>query len=89
VVFYLDQPVSNSGRLRAKILDIDWPVPVTVEITRSPDALLKKLSYVVTGDSIILDECESWFNMTAYILNQAGLSRSLTRLIRLNGEIDT
>ena len=86
-VFYLDQPVSNSGRLRARINEIDWPMPVTVEITRSPDALLKRLPCVVTGDSVILDECESWFNLTAYILNQTGLSRSLTRLIRLNGEM--
>ena len=87
VVFYLDQPVSNSGRLRAKIYEIDWPMFVTVNITRRPDVLLKKLPCVVTGDFIILDECESWYNMTAYILNQAGLWRSQTRLIRLNGEM--
>jgi len=87
VVFYLDQPVSNSGRLKQKIYEIDWPIPVTVEITRSLDALLKKLPCVVTGDSIILNECESWYNMTANILNQDGLSRSLTRFIRLNGEM--
>ena len=86
VVFYLDQPVSNSGRLKERIIEIDWPMPVTAEITHSPDALLKKLPCVITGDSVILDECASWFNLSAYILDQTGLSRSLTRLIQLNGE---
>ena len=85
-VFYLDQPVSNSGQLKARIHEVSWPIPVTVEITRSPDTLLKKLPCVVTGDSVILDECAGWFNLTAYILNQTGLSRRLTRLIQLNGE---
>jgi len=86
-VIYLDQPVSNSGRLKEKIYEINWPISVDVEIVRSPDALLKKLPCVVTGDSVILDECESWFNMTAHILEQSGLRQKLTRLIDL-GEIN-
>jgi len=84
-VFYLDQPVSNSGRLKAKIYEIDWPLPVTIDIVRSPDAVLKQLPCVVTSDSIILDTCESWFNLTSYILEHSGLSRRLTRLIHLDG----
>ena len=84
VVFYLDQPVSNSGRLKQKIQEIDWPMPLAVDIVRSPDTLLKKLPCVVTGDSVILDECESWFNMTAYILEQYDLAGHLTRFFGLN-----
>ena len=83
-VFYLDQPVSNSGRLKAKIYEIDWPMPVTVDIVRSPDAVLKQLPCVVTSDSIILDACERWFNLTSYVLAHSGLSHKLTRLIDLD-----
>jgi len=83
-VFYLDQPVSNSGRLKEKIYETIWPMPVDVEIVRNPDALLKKLPHIITSDSIILNECESWFNLTEYILEQSDLTGSLTRLIRLD-----
>lgn len=68
VVFMLDEPVSNSGRLKTKIYDIGWQIPVDVRIIRSPDYALKKLPYVTTSDSIILDECVSWFNMMEYII---------------------
>jgi len=85
-VFYLDQPVSNSGRLKEAIYEISWPMPVEVIITPNPDMLLKKLPCVVTGDSVILDGCAGWFNMAAYILDQFDLSGGLTRLIRLNDE---
>ena len=57
---------------------------LAVDIVRSPDTLLKKLPCVVTGDSVILDECESWFNMTTYILEQYDLAGHLTRLFGLN-----
>lgn len=70
VVFYLDQPVSNSGHLKGKIAEIQWPMPVEAELVRNPDALLKKLPCVVTSDSIILNEAENWFNLTSYIMNQ-------------------
>lgn len=84
VVFYLDQPVSNSGRLKEKIYETRWPMPVEVDIVDNPDTLLKKLPCVVTGDSIILDECKSWINLTQYIFDQSGLSQTLSRIIELH-----
>ena len=84
VSFYLDAPVSNSGRLKTKIYDIEWHIPVNVNIVRNPDTNLKKLSHVVSGDSIILDECISWFNLVAYIFRDSMEFKHLNRLIELN-----
>ena len=82
-VFFLDEPVSNSGRLKTKIHDADWPMPIEVRIIRSPDSELKKLSCVISSDSIILDECDSWFNFTAYIFKRCEKFCNLSRLIDL------
>jgi hypothetical protein len=69
-VFYLDAPVSNSGRLRSRILEhaAGWDIPVTVELVPNSDLVLSKMSRVVTGDSIILDQCSSWFNLSKKIV---------------------
>jgi len=82
-VFLLDEPVSNSGRLKTKILSADWPFPVDARIVRSPDAELKRLPFVITGDAIILDACESWFNLPAYILENRDEFKPLSRLVNL------
>jgi hypothetical protein len=68
--FFLDAPVSNSGRLRGKILEHaeSWGFPVEAELVPNPDNILSKLERVVTSDSIILDECKSWFNMSRKIV---------------------
>jgi len=70
-VFYLDAPVSNSGRLRSRILEHaeKWDVPVTVELVPNSDLFLSKMARVVTGDSIILDQCSSWFNLSKKIVS--------------------
>jgi hypothetical protein len=69
-LWYLDEPVSNSGRLRAKILDhaARWKAPAEVELVPSADPILAKATRVVTSDSAILDECDSWFNLTGWIV---------------------
>lgn len=67
-VWWLDAPVSNSGRLRALILEIAgkggraWQV----ELAPSADTPLKKSGdevIVVTADSVILDAVPRWFNL--------------------------
>ena len=75
-VFYLDAPVSNSGRLRARILELlaEFDFAVSVNIINNVDSVLEKLDYVITSDAIILDKCISWFNLNKVILegNVAG-----------------
>ena len=83
-VFLLDEPVSNSGRLKSKIYDTDWPLQAETRILRSPDAELKKLPFVITSDSIILDGCVSWFNLMAYALEAYCDFHRLTRFVKLD-----
>ena len=70
VKFYLDSPVSNSSRLKSKILELSeqWGVPVEVELAHNVDVILADKERVVTGDSIILDVCKSWFNLSRKII---------------------
>ena len=70
VKFYLDSPVSNSGRLKTKILECSeqWGMPVDVEQITIVDVVLAGKERIVTGDSIILDECKSWFNLSRKII---------------------
>jgi hypothetical protein len=72
VKFFLDAPVSNSGRLKSKILEHsdEWNIPVEVELVPNADPILSKMERVVTGDSIILDECQSWFNLSSEIIEE-------------------
>jgi len=71
-VIYLDQPVSNSGRLKALILDMekDYQVNVRVELLNDVDRVLYGKENVVTSDAIILDNCASWFNLSGQIIEQ-------------------
>ena len=62
-VWYLDSPVSNSGRLRALILQAaeakgwDWQV----ELVYNPDPILAESpDLVATADAGILDRCARW-----------------------------
>ena len=72
VKFYLDSPVSNSGRLKTKILEYSeqWGMPVEVDLIPNVDAVLAGKERIVTGDSIILYECKSWFNLSRKIIEE-------------------
>lgn len=65
VNFYLDSPVSNSGRLKSRILQhaLNWSTNINVELVQNADPILSLIGRVVTSDSIILDKCDSWFNL--------------------------
>lgn len=83
-LFYLDQQVSNSGRLRALLLEQaqNRAVKVQVELHPSVDGLLYPMERVVTADAIILDKCGSWYN-----LNRTLIESSVPEawILRLNG----
>lgn len=70
-VFYLDAPVSNSGRLKALILEIadGYDFDVSVEIINDVDRVLEKLAGVISGDAIILNKCKSWINLVSAIVS--------------------
>lgn len=71
----LDQPVSNSGRLKARIADIaeDMDGPeLDIQILRDVDRMLYDKELVITSDSIILDHCRSWVNLNVECVKPTG-----------------
>lgn len=72
--WYLDKPVSNSGRLKGYLLEAaqemgsDWEV----ELVFSPDKVLAQTSsaVVVSSDGAVLDQAERWANVTRYMIDR-------------------
>ena len=71
-VIHLDRPVSNSGRLRARILAIAEEQGFIPEvcIEDAVDTVLKSKPLTASGDAIILDECAAWYNLAADVIAQ-------------------
>ncbi len=71
----LDEPVSNSGRLKMLLADIAeaYPLDLDILILRDVDRTLYDKENVITSDSIILDHCRSWINLTAICMERLGL----------------
>lgn len=70
--WWLDQPVSNSGRLRTLIHDISaaagWAV--AVDLAFNPDRVLWESEQVIaTADGVVLDRCRKWVNLSRYIIS--------------------
>ena len=61
----LDEPVSNSGRLKTLIAEIGetYPFELDIQILRDVDRVLYGKDNVISSDSIILDHCKSWTNL--------------------------
>lgn len=69
-VFYLDAPVSNTGRLKTLIYQLlgEYPYKIDVELVNNVDALLEGSDQVITSDAIILNKCNSWYNLIVNII---------------------
>lgn len=72
-LWLLDSPVSNSGRLKTLIVELaeksrwNWQVRLSL----SPDAeLIKTDRIVATTDSVILNACKRWANLTTEIITR-------------------
>jgi hypothetical protein len=69
--WWLDQPVSNSGRLKTLIREVaaDAGWTMDVDLTFSPDHVLSHTEHVIaTSDGIVLDRCQRWVNLTRWII---------------------
>jgi len=69
--WWLDQPVSNSGRLKTLILEeaarAGWNMEV--ELVFSPDHVLSHTGEIIaTSDGIVLDHCQRWVNLARLII---------------------
>ncbi len=73
VKWYLDKPISNSGRLKGFLLESsqEFGVPWEVELANNPDRELIETTdaVVVSSDGIILDQTKSWCNLTRHIVD--------------------
>jgi hypothetical protein len=74
-IWYFDQPVSNSGRLKTLLATIatDHQIgpPVDIQLVPDPDPILAASSdIIVTSDSAILDQCQRWFNLAHHLISK-------------------
>ena len=71
----LDEPVSNSGRLKtlaAETAENKYSFDLDITILRDVDRTLYGKDLVITSDSIILDQCRSWVNLSEECLKRNG-----------------
>ncbi len=71
VRWLLDAPVSNSGRLRQRMLEqadrYEWNW--SVELLPDPDEALSRTErIVVTSDSVVLDGCRAWAGLARHLV---------------------
>jgi hypothetical protein len=72
IQWWLDQPVSNSGRLKTCIRELataaGWNM--SVELSFNPDKILAETEHVIaTSDSVVLDRCRQWVNLSREIIS--------------------
>ena len=72
VSWFLDRPVSNSGRLKQILLayaekhSLDWEV----HLVFNPDkTLIERQNLVASSDSIVVRESKNWFNLTEFLID--------------------
>ena len=71
VEWYLDAPISNSGRLKTMLLEIsknqlfNW----SVELVNNPDKVLaENCKIVVSSDGWVIDHAVNWFNIGGHLI---------------------
>jgi hypothetical protein len=76
-VWYLDSPVSNSGRLAARLRQtgeergLTWQVEL---VTSADHALIQRTDAVIaSADSVVIDRCTRWVNLTDAVLRFASI----------------
>ncbi len=70
-VWYLDRPVSNSGRLCRMIRGMGQQQQWSwrVELENDPDLILRNATHcVATSDSVILDGCVHWIDLPELVM---------------------
>jgi len=73
VVWVLDRPISNSGRLAQRIREIarqnswNW----STELTFNPDAQISASEkIVISSDSQVLDQVARWLNLNRFLVEK-------------------
>ena len=74
-IWYFDQPVSNSGRVKMLLAEIatDNQIgpSVDIQLVPDPDPILAASNEIIaTSDSAVLDQCQRWFNLAQYLISK-------------------
>lgn len=74
VHWYLDSPISNSGKLKSEMLQwsAEWGHQNwAVSLVYNPDRAVAQHEDAVafSSDGYVLNECKEWFNFSAYVIN--------------------
>ncbi len=71
----LDEPVSNSGRLKTLIAEIgeEYPFNLDIQILKAVDLTLCEKDNVITSDSVIMEKCIGWFNLVKLCTQEQGI----------------
>lgn len=73
VIWVFDQPVSNSGKMKAKCYEIaeEHSFCWDAIVDNNPDKyIIAQHGICCSSDAWVLNECHSWFNLTAHIVDQ-------------------
>ncbi len=73
VEWYLDAPISNSGRLKKMLLEIsqEYQYNWTVELVNNPDKVLaENCKIIVSSDGWVIDHAPNWFNLGGHLIDQ-------------------
>ncbi|MFA5423731.1 MAG: DUF434 domain-containing protein [Phycisphaerae bacterium] len=69
VVWLLDKPVSNSGKLKTLIEELSDNADFSVSLSNNPDAeLITTSAIVASADGVVLDNCARWVNLAVQII---------------------
>ncbi|WP_027380085.1 DUF434 domain-containing protein [Chryseobacterium daeguense] len=83
LIWILDKPVSNSGRIKQIISEfavqneLNWDF----DLQYNPDKFLTENSeIVISSDAWILDYCKNWFNLIGYLIEEEKLSANIVKM---------
>jgi len=80
VLWILDQPVSNSGRMKTMMgtLSRKHDYPWNILLDYNPDKFIAQSDHIgITSDAWILDRVQRWFNLAESIIEQTESENSL------------
>jgi hypothetical protein len=72
VIWIFDAPISNSGKLKSTCYEIavKYNFPWEITLDNAPDKyLINSNALVCSSDAWVLNECKTWFNLGAWIIN--------------------
>ena len=81
MVFYLDHPVSNSGRLKTRMLELararSWNWEVELHYNPDQELLSPPASegIICSADALVLDGAKSWFHLMDPMLKNVAVER--------------